>query len=79
QKALLFSSLKGERVHEFQDNSKSVPLDLHGRSWEVTFYARHGNGNGMNDSIRSIVAIGFLLTLLAAGAPVFISLLRKHL
>lgn len=79
QKLLLFTSLEGATGSEFQDHSKSVPLNLHGRSWEVTFYARQRYGDGMNDAIRSTIAIGVLLTLLAAGAPIFISLLRKHL
>ena len=79
QKELLFTSKPITEIPVDALNAQSATINALGRAWDVVFYDRNPERASQNGSLAIIFGIGFLLTLMSAGAPLFISLIRKSL
>jgi len=79
QKELLFTSKLDVEIPMESANIQSRTIDALGRAWEIVLYNRNLEASSQDPSLALVLGIGFLLTLMSAGAPLFISLIRKSL
>jgi len=78
EEELLFTSKPNVKIPTDSESSQSNTIDALGRAWEVVLIDRNLDPS-QDLSLVFVFGIGFLLTLMSAGAPLFISLIRKSL